>query len=182
MGRFKLSDKQVVELEHFLKGTRDKLEHTRALAILNRHRGMTAEQAAESLDVTTVAVFKWCRRYREHGIDGIKRRKPPGRPPALKNMAKKIIPRILKKDPQAFGFLKGRWVSRDIARALNEEGIKIGHRYVCNILHDLGLTYKRPKLTIKSDDPSYARKQRQVRNYRKAAAMLLKKGSSSIPR
>jgi transposase len=176
MGRFKLSDKQVVELEIFLKGTGDKLEHARALGILNRHRGMTAEQAARSLNVTTVAVFKWCRRYREDGIDGIKRRKPPGRPAIVKKMAKKIIPRILKKDPQAFGFLKGRWVSRDISRALNEEGIKIGHRYVCNILHDLGLTYKRPKLTIKSDDPNYARKEKQVKNYKQASAMLLKKG------
>lgn len=176
MSRFKLSHKQAVELEHFLKNTKDKLEHTRALAILNRHNGMTAEQAAKSLNVTTVAVFKWCRRYREHGIEGLMRKKPPGRTPVVKNMAKKIIPKLLKKDPQAFGFLKGRWVCRDIARALNEEGIRIGHRYVCDILHDLGLAYKRPKLTVRSDDPSYARKERQVKNYKRAAAMLLKKG------
>ncbi len=182
MGRFKILDKQVVELEHFLKNASDKLEHARALAILNRHRGMTAEQAAKSLHVTTVAVFKWCRRYREKRIDGLRKKKPSGRPPVIKNRAKQVIPKLLKEDPQAFGYLKGRWVSRDIANALNEEGIEIGFRYVCNILKELGLAYNRPKLRIKSDDPNYARKQRQVRNYRKAAVMLLKKGSSSIPR
>ncbi len=176
MGKFRLLGKQVVELEHFLKSTNDKLEHTRALAILNRHTGMTAEQSAKSLHVTTVAVFEWCRRYREDGIDGIRRRKPSGRPPVVKNRAKLIIPKLLEEDPQAFGFLKSRWVSRDIARALNEEGIGIGFRYVCKILKELGFAYKRPKLTVKSDDLQYARKRREVMNYKRASAMLSKKG------
>jgi len=176
MDRFELSNGQVIELQHFLKNTRDKLEHTRALAILNRHNGMTAEEAAKSLHVTTVAVFKWCRKFREDGIDGIRRKKPAGRPPMIKKKAKQLIPRLLKQDPQAFGFLKGRWVSRDIARALNEEGVRIGYRYVCNILKELGLAYKRPKLAVKSDDPNYARKEREVNNYKKPSAMLLKKG------
>jgi len=175
MSRFRLMGKQVMELQHFLTNTKDKLEHTRALAILNRHKGMTAEQAADSLHVTIAAVFKWCRRYRQNGIDGIRRKKPSGRPPVVKNMAKKIIPKLLKEDPQAFGYLKGRWVVRDIARALNEEGIEIGFRYVCNILKELGLTYKRPKLTIRSDDSQYSRKEREVKNYRKVSAMLYQK-------
>jgi len=176
MGGFTLRGKQVVELQNFLKDTKDKLEHARALAILNRHNGMTAEEAAGTLHVTMAAVFNWCRRYREHGIDGIRRKKPSGRPPVVKNKAKEIIPELLKQDPQTFGYLKGRWVVRDIAKALNEEGIEIGFRYVCNILKELGLTYKRPKLTVKSDDSQYSRKKKEVKNYRKASAMLAKKG------
>jgi len=176
MSRFNLMGKQVIELQNFLKNTKNKLEHTRALAILNRHNGMTAEQAANNLHVTAVAVFKWCRRYRKHGIDGIRRRKPSGRPPVIKNKVKKIIPKLLKQDPQAFGFLKGRWVVRDIAKALDEEGVRISFNYVQNILKELGLAYKRPKLTVKSDDPNYARKEREVKNYKQASAMLLKKG------
>ena len=175
MGRFKLMHKHVLELENFLKDTKDKIEHTRALAVLNRHRGMTAEHAAESLNVTIVAVFKWCRRYRENGIDGLRRLKPSGRTPVVKNTAKQIIPKLLKEDPQAFGYLKNRWVSRDIAEALKEEGIKIGFRYVCDILKELGLTYKRPKLTVKSDDSQYSRKEREVKNYKNASVMLSKK-------
>jgi transposase len=176
MSGFRLIGKRVTELQNFLKNTNDKFEHVRALAILNRHNGMTAEEAANSLHVTAVAVFNWCKRYREHGIDGIRRKKPSGRPPVVKNKAKEIIPKLLKQDPQAFGYLKGRWVVRDIADALNEEGIEIGFRYVCNILKELGLAYKRPKLTVKSDDSQYARKERQVKNYKQASAMLAKKG------
>lgn len=165
-----------MELENFLKNTKDKLEHARALAILNRHRGMTAKQAADSLHVSMGAIFKWCRNYRNYGIDGIRRKKPSGRAPVIKNKAKRIIPQLLKEDPQAFGFLKSRWVSRDIARVLNEEGIRIGFRYVCDILKELGFEYKRPKLTVRSNDSQYARKKREVTNYKKAAAMLSKKG------
>jgi len=80
----------------------------------------------------------------------------------------------LKQDPQAFGYLKGRWVVRDIANALNEEGIPISFKHVHNVLKDLGLSYKRPKLIVRSNDSQYRRKEKQVRNY-KASAILGKK-------
>jgi len=64
----------------------------------------------------------------------------------------------MKKDPQAFGFLKGRWMVRDVSKALKEEGVDIGPTQVHGLLRDLGLSYKRPKLTVESDDPSFARK------------------------
>ena len=98
MGRFKLMHKHVLELENFLKDTKDKIEHTRALAVLNRHRDMAAEHAAESLNVTTVAVFKWCRMYKENGKDGLRRRKPSGRTPVVKNMAKQILEQQILKE------------------------------------------------------------------------------------
>ena len=33
---------------------------------------------------------------------------------------------IVSKSPQAFGFLKGRWVVRDVSKALKSEGVDIG--------------------------------------------------------
>ena len=38
--------------------------------------------------------------------------------------------------------------------------------------------YKRPKLDVKSNDPSYARKKREVRNYKRIAPALAKRGFS----
>ncbi len=86
----------------------------------------------------------------------------------------------MKQDPQAFGYLKGRWVVRDIADALNEEGIPISFKHVHNMLKDLGLSYKRPKLIVRSNDSQYRRKEKQVRNY-KASAMLGKKRWFCLP-
>ena len=104
----------------------------------------------------------------------MKIRKSSGRPPAVKDNASKIIPGLLKQDPQAFGYLKGRWVVRDIADTLNEEGIPISFKHVHNVLKDLGLSYKRPKLIVRNNDSQNRRKEKQVRNY-KASAMLGKK-------
>jgi len=70
-------------------------------------------------------------------------------------------------------------VVRDIARALSAEGIKVSRSYVHDMLRELGLTYKRPKLTVKSNDPNYYRKAKEVRNYKQAASALAKKGSWS---
>lgn len=44
------------------------------------------------------------------------------------------------------------------------------------ILKELGLAYKRRKLTVESPDPSYKRKAREVMNYKRAAPALAKKG------
>jgi len=83
---------------------------------------------------------------------------------------------LLKRDPKAFGFLKGRWVVRDISKALKSEGVDISPTQVHGILRDLGLSYKRPKLDVKSDDHSYARKEREVRSYKQVAPALAKRG------
>ena len=172
--RFVLTHKQVKELQHFLHGTKNKLEHTRALAVLMRYEGMTVKKIALTLHVCIDAVFRWSRRYRKNGMGGLKIRKSSGRPPVVRDNASKIIPGLLKQDPQAFGYLKGRWVVRDIADALNEEGIPISFKHMHNVLKDLGLSYKRPKLIVRSNDSQYRRKEKQVRNY-KASAMLGKK-------
>jgi len=82
----------------------------------------------------------------------------------------------MKKDPQAFGFLKGRWVVRDISKALKSEGVEISPTQVHGILRDLGLLYKRSKLGLKSNnDTSYARKEREVGNYKQMIAPALAK-------
>ena len=117
-------------------------------------------------------------RVQEHGIDGIRARKPTGRPERKKKPAQTRMEEILKEDPQAFGFLKGRWVVRASRRSSpqRESGQPV---YVHDMLKDMGLAYKRPKLTVKSDDPNYHRKKKEVRDYKRAASALEKKGSSS---
>ncbi len=173
---FVLDEVQVTELQNFLHNTRDKGEHARAVALLMRTEGTTADRVSNTLNVCIDSIFRWSRAYMKYGIDGLRKKANGGRPPVIKSKAKQIIPRLLKKDPQAFGFVKGRWVVRDIARALDEEGVKISFKHVHNILKDLGLSYKRPKLTVRSNDSQYARKEKEVRNYKQVSAALAKKG------
>lgn len=179
--RLKLDRRRKRELNRFVSKTKDKGEFRRGTAILMRSRRRKVKDIAKELNVSIDAVERWLRNYRKIGIDGVRSKKRPGRPPKLKDKAKVMIDRILKNDPQAFGFLKGRWVVRDTAKALSREtGITISPSYVHEILNELGLAYKRPKLTVKSSDPNYRRKARKVMKYKRAAPALVKKGPGSL--
>ena len=175
--KFKLTRNEKRNLSRFVKRTKDKMEYARASAILMRSKGMKVKQVASSLQVCMGAVFKWERLYRRNGLDGLRSRKPPCKPARKRPAARRLIPMLLKRDPKAFGFLKGRWVVRDISKALKSEGVEISPTQVHGILRDLGLSYKRPKLDVVSDDPSYARKERELNHYKQVAPALAKNGS-----
>jgi len=176
--KFKLIRKERRHLDSFVRETRDKQEYARGTAILMRWRGKKAKDVARELNVCMGAVFKWEHVYRRKGLDGLRSTRPTGRPPIRRKKTREAIPGLMKKDPQAFGFLKGRWVVRDISKALKQEGVEISPTQVHGLLNDLGLSYKRPKLTVESNDPSFARKEREIRRYKQVAPALEKRGSS----
>ena len=180
--KLRLDRKEKRELKKLLSITQDKKEYRRALGVLMRAQKKRVIDIARQLDVSIDAVERWLRAYRKHGIEGITARKPSGRPATKRKPAEARMRDLLKQDPQTFGFLKGRWVVRDIAKALSQEGIGVSKSYVQDMLRELGLAYKRPKLDVKSNDPNYYRKAREVRRYKQAASMLEKRGSSSHSR
>jgi transposase len=181
--KLRLDRKEKRLLKRLLSLTQDKREYRRALGVLMRAQKKRVKDIASQLDVSIDAVERWLRAYRKRGgIEGITARKPSGRPAMKRKPAEARIRELLKQDPQAFGFLKGRWVVRDIAKALSQDGIKISKSYVQDMLRGLDLAYKRPKLEVKSNDPNYYRKAKEVRNYKRAASMLEKRGSSSHSR
>jgi transposase len=164
-------------LEEFTSKTKDKLEYIRGRALVLRAQGKNGDEVARELGVSRGSVYEWESRYAKSGIDGLRRKYSTGRPPVKKTKAMKIIPQLMKKDPKLFGFLKGRWVVRDIAKEIEKEtGIGISKTHVERMLQELDLSYKRPKLHVKSDDPNYYRKKREVRSYQRIAPALEKKG------
>ena len=67
---------------------------------------------------------------------------------------------------------------RDIAKEIEKEsGVEISKSHVERMLQEFGLSYKRPKLHVQSDDPNYSRKKREVKNYKRIAPALAKRGS-----
>lgn len=105
--KFGLTRRERRHLERFVKETRDKGEYARGTALLMRWRGKKAKDVARELNVSMDAVFKWERLFRRHGLDGLRHRKSSGRPAVKRSAARRLIPELLEKDPQAFGFLAG---------------------------------------------------------------------------
>lgn len=180
MGRkvgIKLSEREKGELRHALKVTKDARSFRAMTGVLLRSEGHAAGWVAKNLGVTSKQVFVWCKAYKEKGVRGLVLGKPPGRPPREGNKAKKRIPELLKEDPRMFGFLKGRWVVRDIAKELQKEGINLSFQSVDRILHELGISLRRPKLEALGSLHKNYRKRKEIANYKAAAGALQKKGS-----
>jgi len=175
-----LSTKQKKELQQFAKKPRDSREYRSALGILSRSEGKSAQDVANQFNVTKKQVFTWCKKYRQNGLSGLRMRKQTGRPAVQGNFAKKYIPALLQQEPQAFGFLKGRWVVRDIAKALKKEGVYLSFQSVSRILHDMKMTLKRPRLRAPGSIHKNYRKREQIRRYKKIAPTLLKKESALL--
>lgn len=182
MGRFagiSLMSSQRRELQQFMTKTKDKREYRAAMGILSRADGKPAVEVARHFGVTIKQVFTWTRKYREGGVNGLRVKKQTGRPSTKADLAKPRIKRIVDEDPQAFGFLKGRWVLRDIAKEMKKEGIDMNHTTVLRILRDLDIKLKSPKLRAPGSIKKNYRKREEIRRYKKIAPALLKKKFSS---
>ena len=174
-----LSRPQRRALKKFMEKTKDKREYRAAWGILLRAEGEAVADIARRLGVTMKQVFVWTRKFRAEGTNRLKVRKQTGRPATKALRATPIISDLLDADPQAFGYLKGRWVLRDIARQLKKEGIHIHYTSVRRILEDLDIKLKSPKLRAPGSIKKNYKKRVEIGNYKKVAAALLKKTSFS---
>jgi|SRR3989338_1616862 len=162
-------------LRKYMRKAKNVREYRAALGILLRAEGKTAEYVASKLEVTRKQVFKWCSKFKKEGIASLNIRKQTGRPAHAKDMAKETIPKLLQQDPQAFGFLKGKWVLRDISEQLKKEGIHLNYTGVRRALKDLGIGQKMPKLRAPGSIVKNYKKREEIRRYQKIAAALQKK-------
>ena len=145
------------------------------MGILMRGDGKSSAEVGKKLGVTKKQVFMWCRKFNEGGINELRVKKQTGRKPKKKNEAKKFIKEMLKSDPQAFGYLKGRWVLRDISRELKKEGVDLHYTGVQRALLELGMKLKQPKLRAKGSIKKNYRKRAEIRRYKRVSSALLKK-------
>lgn len=179
MGRnpgLKLSEKQKNELRSTLKEVKDARSFRAISGVLLRGEGHTADWIAKNLGISKKQVFVWCGLYKINGIKGLFLRKPPGRSPVEGKKAKKRIPELLREDPQLFGFLKGRWVVRDISKELKREGIDLSFQSVSRLLSDLNISLTRPKLISPGSINKNYKKRKEIANYKTVSNALQKKG------
>lgn len=178
MGRhagLQLSRVERKQLRRFMDETKNKHEFRAAQGLLLRSEGKSTEETAKYVGVTKKQVFVWTRKFRVGGIDGLHVKKQTGRPPTKALIAKPRIEELIDEDPQAFGYLKGRWALRDISRELKKEGIVIHYSSVYRILDDIGIKLKSPKLRAPGSNKKNYYKREQIRHYKHIASALSQK-------
>jgi len=162
-----------------MKKTKDKLEYRAADGLLMRAEGKSVDAISRRLGVSMNQVFVWTRKFRATGTKGLRMKKPTGRKTTKADAAKPKIAALIDKDPQAFGYLKGRWVLRDISRELKKEGVDMHWTSVGRVLEDLDLVLKSPRLRAPGSIKKNYRKREEIQRYKRIAPALLKKRSLS---
>lgn len=93
----------------------DRRKAQRARIVLLRASGRSAESISLELSVAIPTVYKWCRRYRRHGIAGLKDLPRSGQPRRLSSDRREEIARITREELPPRG---ARWTIRVAARHL----------------------------------------------------------------
>lgn len=173
----KLTKLQQQQLTALSQTTKDAREYRAARGLLLRGDGQSAHQVAIQLGVTPKQVFVWWRHFRDQGVSGLRVKKARGRPDRQKMQAKQLLPALLKQDPQKLGYLKGRWVLRDLSRELAKSGIPLHYTGVHRALKELDVKLTQPQLRAPGSIRKNYRKRQEIARYRRIAPALLKKGS-----
>lgn len=134
---------------------RKALEEIRIRAVKRVEAGESPEVVIKALGFTRTLIYEWLAKYREGGIDALRRRKAPGKPPKLNGkQLKNIYKLVVGVDPRLVKFEFSLW-TRGMVRDLISRKFKINlsEVSVVRLLDKLGLSPQRPtRRAIQRDD------------------------------
>lgn len=143
---FTLTEEQLSEIEQAINHSMQAEVRQRAIAIRLLHLGQTPEQVAEAVMVTANTIYAWHKRWREHGLDGLRHRQRSGRPEKADKAYKQRVEALLESDPRAVGLDFNIWtINRLRLYLFDETGIRLSYTRFRTLLTRMGYTWKQPK-------------------------------------
>lgn len=139
--------------------TRDKNHARRLIAILMLHRGMTVSEVARLLCAARSSVGRWINWFTLQGVEGLKSLKP-GRAPRwpVANILY-VLPLLVQRSPQDFGWLRSRWSTELLALIVNRLfNANLHPATLYRYLRQAGIVWRRATPTLKIKDPHYEEK------------------------
>jgi len=120
--------------------TRDEMESRRLLAAQDLQKGLKQSQVARKFGVSRTTASRWHRALSGTGIDGLRKRRAPGRPSRLSPEQLQAVAEIYRSGPRTAGFQTDRWTTTRLAGAIQSRfGIHYDPDHVGRIIHRLGL-------------------------------------------
>ena len=110
--RLQLSSAEMEALIRLAEGGSKRLAE-RARVVLLSDRGMTVDQISKELSMVAPTVYKWRKRYAEHGITGLNDLPRPGQPKKLNDDQLRALAQLLNEEIPEEGV---EWSIRSLAR------------------------------------------------------------------
>jgi transposase len=122
------------------------LEQLRIRAVRQVEQGAHPEDVAAALGMTRAAVYGWLAKYREGGLEALKARPVPGRPPGLSGaQLQRVDTLVVGDDPRQLQFTFALWTRAMLRELIRREfAVRLSEVSVGRLLRKLGLSPQRP--------------------------------------
>lgn len=119
---------------------------------------------AQALGVTPGAVSQWLTRAKAEGAVALCRRTSPGKPPKLAKEQKALLPQVLLRGAEAYGFQGDVWTSERVADVIQRLWQVSYHpAHVTRLLHACGWSRQKPIRRARQRDEEAIQEWREQR-------------------
>jgi transposase len=131
------------------------LEQLRIRAVRQVEQGAHPDEVAAGLGMTRAAVYAWLANYREGGLDALRARPVPGRPPKLSGaQLQRLYGLVVGNDPRQLRFAFALWTRAMVRELIGREfGVRLSEVSVGRLLRKLGLSPQRPLYRAYQQNP-----------------------------
>lgn len=131
----------------------------RIMAILAIADGVIYSVIATTLNVCEESIRLWLNAFLLKGVQGLKAKKPSGKPPKLTKSQKKELDKIITEGPIKAGFPGACWRSPMIQHFIYERfGVQYSVHYISQLLKNMGFSYQKAKFVADHKDPEKRKK------------------------
>jgi len=134
-------------------------------ALLQLREGRRVVEIAAFFRVSEKTVYDWLTRFIVERFDwlGKQHYQGRGRKPRLNKQQRRRLYEIVAAGPEKAGFTCGIWNSAMIITVIQKEfGVTYNPRYLCDLLHKLGLSYQKAKfVSDRMEDADHLRARRE---------------------
>jgi len=126
----------------------------RILAILSVGDGTRYAVIADTLKVSEESIRLWFKVFLFKGLEGLKSKKPSGRPSRLTKTQRKELDKIITEGPTNAGFPSACWRSPMIQMLIHERfGVQYSAYYISQLLKNMGFSFQKAKFGSDHKDP-----------------------------
>ena len=128
-------DQALPALDTFLKQTKEARLFRRAQAVREVVQGQRLQTVSDSLHFTYSALRKWVHRFANQGVQGLRDRPRPGRPPTVTCALAHHLARLVDQDPLPHGSSHSQWSCQELATVLaRQTGLQLSRESVRAVL------------------------------------------------
>ena len=134
------------ELRRLARGETDGRVAMRLVAIANALDGMSRREAAELAGMDRQTLCDWVIRYNAEGVDGLRDRQRPGRPPFLTRWQRNVLKRLILQGPRPERDGVSAWRVSDICQLVERRfGVTYQEGGMLTLLHSLDLSWQKAR-------------------------------------